>query len=52
VNSLKLVENRKINFESIISLEEKFENGVSAFKKLEQNKNGEIIKIVLINNFN
>jgi len=51
-NSLKLVENRKINFESIISLEEKFENGVSAFKKLEQNKNGEIIKIVLINNFN
>jgi len=47
INSLKLIEARKINFESIISLEEKLENGEEMFKRLKENKDGKLIKVIL-----
>ena len=49
LNSLRLIEKGEINFKPIISLEEKLENGERVFKQLENNKDGELIKVILTN---
>ena len=49
LTSIKMIEEEKIDLESIISFEESLENGVEAFIKLKENRDGKIIKIILRN---
>jgi|SRR5690554_2688345 len=46
---LKLVEEKKIDFAPLISIETGLENGVDMFKRLTENKDGKLIKIILKN---
>lgn len=49
LTSIKMIEEERIDLESIISSEESLENGVEAFIKLKENRDGKIIKIILRN---
>jgi len=49
LTSIKMIEEERIDLESIISSEELLENGVEAFIKLKENRDGKIIKIILRN---
>jgi 2-desacetyl-2-hydroxyethyl bacteriochlorophyllide A dehydrogenase len=49
VESKKLIEDQKIQLDPIITYSEKLENGVDAFDRLKNNKDGKILKIVLQN---
>ena len=44
-----MIEEERIDLESIISSEESLETGVEAFVKLKENRDGKIIKIILRN---
>jgi len=48
-NSLKLIESGQIQLDPIITMTANLEEGVEAFKTLQNNKDGRIIKIVLKN---
>jgi len=50
LTSIKMIEEERIDLGPIISSEESLENGVEAFIKLKGNRDGKIIKIILINN--
>jgi len=50
LTSIKMIEEERIDLEPIISSEESLENGGEAFIKLKGNRDGKIIKIILINN--
>ena len=49
INSLKLIESGAVRLDPIISMSMNLENGVEAFKNLQNNSDGRIIKIVLEN---
>ena len=49
LTSIKMIEEERIDLESIISSEESLENGVEVFIKLKENRDGKIIKIILRN---
>ncbi len=49
LTSIKMIEEERVDLESIISSEESLENGVEAFVKLKKNRDGKIIKIILRN---
>jgi len=49
LTSIKMIEERRIDLEPIISSEELLENGVKVFTKLKKNRDGKIIKIILRN---
>jgi len=49
LTSIKMIEEERIDLGPIISSEESLENGVEAFIKLKENRDGKIIKIILRN---
>jgi len=49
LTSIKMIEEERIALEPIISSEESLENGVEAFVKLKENRDGKIFKIILRN---
>lgn len=49
MDSLKLIESRKIEVQPIITASEKLENGVEVFNRLKDNKDGSALKIILQN---
>jgi 2-desacetyl-2-hydroxyethyl bacteriochlorophyllide A dehydrogenase len=49
IDSLKLIESRRIQLNPIITLSERLEKGVDVFDRLKDNKDGRIVKVILQN---
>jgi len=47
--SLEMIQNKELDLNSIISIQENLANGIEAFKVLQENRDGKIIKIILNN---